>query len=161
MNVVSGNVRNDEFGDAPEIVGKLAEYLRDNAAALPEGRHDLWDGMFVVVKKYEPGDAGGKRFETHIRYADLQYVDQGGEEIHVTPLADLAVTEDRLEEDDVRFHESPEQEAIRKFRLGPGDFLLLMPEDAHKPECWCGVDSGRKCIVKIPVRLLAGRLPDK
>lgn len=139
------------------VVNKAIRFLVEAASALADGRHELGDGMFAELKKYRPAPTAERRFESHVRHADVQCVLAGEEIVQVTPLADLAVVEDRLAANDVRFHEEPTGGVIREYRLGPGSFLLLLPEDAHKPECFCGISEGRKAIVKIPVPLLFGR----
>lgn len=147
-----------ERGVNLDIVRFAADFLHTRVRGLDEGRHELRDGIYAIVKQYAPGDAATKRFETHVRYADVQFVLEGGETVLVAPREGLAVVEDRLAGDDVRFHAEPPPESIREVKLLGGDgFLLLLPEDAHKPECHCGFASGRKCIVKIPVGLLLGR----
>lgn len=139
------------------VVNKAIRFLVEVAPALPDGRRELGDGMFAELKKYRPVPAAERRFETHIRYADVQCVLAGAEIVQVTPLADLGVVEDRLAAADVRFHQEPAADAVWEYRLAPGSFLLLLPEDAHKPECFCGILEGRKAIVKILVSLLLGR----
>lgn len=149
-----GNIGTPGIVDGKETLSHVLHFLRDNAANLRDGRHDLRDGIFVVAKCCEPGEASAKRFETHVKYADVQYVVSGGENILVAPLDGLATVEDRLEADDVRFHAEPAEADVATYTLRAGDFLLLLPEDAHKPECTCGIAVCRKCIAKIPMELL-------
>lgn len=152
--MVKGNVFTDDIGDGKGVLSRILLFLKENAATLPSGRHELEDGVFVVAKEYEPGDAATKRFETHVKYADVQYVVSGGEVIFVAPLGDLAVVEDRLDTDDIRFHADPNNETVTACDVAAGDYLLLLPDDAHKPECSRGIPSCQKCIAKIPVELL-------
>lgn len=133
---------------------RALRFLVGEAAALPDGRHELGEGIYVAIKRYRPGPAADKRFETHVEHADIQYVIEGGETIYTAPLSGLAVTEDLLATDDVRFHAEPPAGSALEFHLRPGSFLLLLPEDAHKPECFCGFSEGRKAIAKIPMALL-------
>lgn len=151
------------FGNAREYAASHPEqgplsaavrFLAKEAAGLEDGRHELADGVYAVIKHYQPGPAAEKRFETHRDHADVQYVIEGGESIRTAPAEGLPVVEDRIDTDDVRFHAEPDETRIRDYHLDPGEFLLLLPEDAHKPECIHGSASGRKAIVKIPMRLL-------
>lgn len=136
-----------------------ARFVLDTAPGLPDGRHDIADGMFADVKRYSPAPAGERRYETHVKYVDLQAVLAGSEIVYCHPLGEgMAVTEDRLAGNDVRFHADPAPGAEVALRLRPGLFLLLFPADAHKPECFDGVAACRKVIVKIPVGLLAAAL---
>ncbi len=138
------------------VLASAMEFLQQTAPGLPEGRHELGQGMYAVISAYSPSEAKDKLFETHIRHADLQYLIAGGEAIIVTPLAGLATVEDRLAADDIRFHAEPEQARITSISMRAGDYMLLMPDDAHKPACNDGFSHCRKCVVKIPVDLLIG-----
>jgi uncharacterized protein, YhcH/YjgK/YiaL family len=149
-----GNMKTyDAIGDSAAVTRVLI-FLRDMATELADGRHDLRDGIHILAKEYEPGDAAAKRFETHAKYADVQYMVSGGESVFVAPREGLTIVENRLDSDDVRFHAEPDPAAVSEFRLGEGDFLILLPGDAHKAECSIGIARCRKCIAKIPVELL-------
>ena len=138
-----------------EVFDRALHFLHKVAAALPDGRHELGDGIHVIIKHYQPQEAAVRRYESHIAYADIQYVFEGGEIIYVTPSTGLPVSEDRLAADDARFHIDPlAGSPVREFHLLPGSYLYLPPEDAHKAECLCGFAEGRKAIVKIPMTLL-------
>ena len=138
-----------------EVFNRIFQFLAKVTPELPDGRHELGDGIYAAIKHYQPGEAATKRHESHIKYADIQCVFEGGEIVYVTPRADLPITEDRLEKSDVCFHPDPPAGAVvHEFRLLPGSFLYLPPEDAHKPECLCGFAEGRKTVVKIPMSLL-------
>lgn len=137
-----------------DVLDAAVRFAVEAAARLEDGEHRLGDGMYATVKAYRPGPEADKRFESHVKYADLQCVLDGGEVILAAPAAGLAIVEDDLAAKDIRFHAEPAAELVSRFRLFPRDVLLLLPEDAHKPECFCGVATGRKAIVKIPVSLL-------
>ena len=127
------------------------EFLRDRADDLPDGRHDLVDGMYAEIKKYAPAPAGKRSFESHVRYIDVQCVLDGEEEILVRPKAGLSIKEDLLNEKDIVFYHDPAETGNQySFVMRPGTFLLLLPEDAHKTECVTTVSAGRKVILKIP-----------
>lgn len=130
-------------------------FLRDKAASLPDGRHDLADGMFAEVKRYRPAPASERPFESHVRFIDVQYVLEGGEEIFVRPLDGMKIKDDLLAEKDLYFyHEPADQNGQFSLPMPPGKFLMLLPEDGHKTECLTNSAEGRKVIFKIPVALL-------
>lgn len=147
------------FGNAEPVFNdaalrKALEFLRERGPTLADGRHEMTDGMFAMVSTGVPGDPAGKLFETHVKYADLQYGLEGGERILVVPAEGMAVVDDRLEESDIRFHAEPGGGLVHDFTLTPGAFLLLLPEDAHKPGCYAGFAECRKAVVKMPVGML-------
>lgn len=151
------------YGDV-DIVSRFAfpgaleytlRFLRDEAAALPDGRHEFPDGMYAEVKRYRPSPAAQRLFESHERYADVQCVLEGEEAIFVLPAMGLEAKENLLAEKDIIFYrEPPDADGLRSMIMAPGKFLLLLPEDGHKPECLTRVAEGRKAIFKIPVPLL-------
>ncbi|MCC8165207.1 MAG: YhcH/YjgK/YiaL family protein [Planctomycetes bacterium] len=139
--------------DLPFPLPAALTFLRDVAPTISDGRHDLPDGMYVEIKHYSPASVEERPFESHIRYADVQVVLEGEEQIHVRPCNDsLPVKEDCLAERDIIFCHDPEPSSdLRVFPMTPGYFLLLLPNDAHKAECLTTVTSGRKAILKIPL----------
>ncbi len=129
-------------------------FLREKAAKLADGRHELPDGMYIEIKHYSPAPAEERPYESHILYADVQVVLEGEEEIHVLPYSDsLPVKEDLLAERDIAFYTDPEVTPDRRvFTMTPGYFLFLTPNDVHKAECRTTVEFGRKAILKIPLK---------
>ena len=142
--------------DGNEAVKRVLEYILYTAPNQPDGKYDLGDGIYVIVKEYNPAPADERRYETHDQYADIQVCLAGQEILYSHPLEKgMTVTEDRIEKNDVRFHVDPEPGKESALRLRPGLFALLMPEDAHKPECFDGVADCRKAIGKIPMGMFA------
>ena len=131
------------------------KFWRDQAATTPDGRHELGDGIFAMIKSFAPKPREERRYETHVQYADIQCVLEGDETIYVRPPEGLKVQEDFLAERDVVFYNQPEDCIPEQpFLMLPGHFLLLCPEDAHKPECLTSFDAGRKIVLKVPMVLL-------
>lgn len=126
------------------------EFLRDRAADLPDGRHELGDGMYAEIRAYSPAPAGERRWERHAKFVDVHCVLEGAEEMLVRPSEGMTVSEDLLAAKDLAFLEEPADGGALVLRLFPGRFLMTQPWDAHKSECRCGVDRGRKAVVKIP-----------
>ena len=133
---------------------RAIRFLTEEVALLPDGRHDLDDGVYVNVTRYSPGKPETRRFESHVEYADVQCVVEGGEIMHVAPASGLEVVEDRLAEKDMRYHADPPAGRSLPFSLLPGYVLILLPEDAHKGGYPCGFDEVRKALAKIPMKLL-------
>ena len=131
------------------------DFLAEKAFDLPDGKHELTDGMLIQIRRYDTGPAAGRRYETHIKMADIQSVLEGREILYTQPLPNGAeTTEDHLADRDLRFHDRLSDADGMPLALRPGLFALLIPDDAHKPECFDGVKNCRKAIVKIPVGLL-------
>lgn len=150
-----GSLNDIEWLKGNKALYAALRFLRDRAAAEPDGRHDLEDGVFVTSRHFEPQPRDMRRYEAHIRYADIQCVLEGDETIYVRPPEGLAVEEDKLAGSDVVLYARPADGAPEQdFVMRPGHFLVLCPEDAHKPECLTSAAKGRKAVAKIPVTLL-------
>ncbi|MBP5551794.1 MAG: YhcH/YjgK/YiaL family protein [Spirochaetales bacterium] len=128
------------------------EFLkRTDLADLPEGWIELEEGVRVSVQRYTSFKWDDNRFETHEKYFDVQYVIEGMEFCGVCKreeLGPVAVAYD--EENDIEFYEEPA--FYGKVFLNAGDFIVLAPEDAHKPRC--AVDKQipiKKIVIKVPV----------
>lgn len=65
----------------------------EEAASLPEGRYELDDGNFVIVREGETRESFGILFETHERYLELHAVVKGAERMEWAPRAFLLMTD--------------------------------------------------------------------
>jgi biofilm protein TabA len=127
------------------------DYLTGFDPATPTGRHFI-DGedLFAVVDEYDTGPATEKRFESHLRYVDIQYVVSGRERILHAPADTLHVETPYDEERDIAFYQDPP--ASSSFLLLPGHFAIFFPADGHKPGCMAGGrDAVRKVVLKVRV----------
>ena len=107
--------------------------------------------VYANVQTYQTEPANSKKFETHRRYIDLQYVISGEENIFVTHVNNLVSGNGYNPDGDFEFHEC----AIpgTGLLMTAGSFALLYPQDAHKPGCSVNTASStvRKCVIKIAV----------
>ena len=103
--------------------------------------------LYAIVQEYETLDRTQGTWEAHRRYIDLQCVVAGTERIgyaHVNRL-----TPGRYDEERDFLPLSGEGDFLT---LGPGDFMLLFPEDAHMPRIAVSASEiVRKVVVKIAV----------
>lgn len=147
-----GSLTNIEWLKGNKVLYAALAFLRDKAADEPNGRHDLEDGVFVTSKNFVPQPRDIRRYETHAKYADIQCVLEGDETTYVRAPEGLIVQEDKLAERDAVFYNQPADDMPEQdFVMRPGYFLVLCPEDAHKPECLTTAAKGRKAIAKIPM----------
>jgi biofilm protein TabA len=124
-------------------------WLRGMNEDIPDGRHAIdGDGVFALVSSYDTGPSTEKRFETHVRHVDLQYVATGHERILHTPAAALIVETPYDEAADITFYAEPPFASSLLMR--PGDLAIFHPGDAHKPGCMAG---GRHAVRKVVVKV--------
>jgi YhcH/YjgK/YiaL family protein len=118
----------------------------------PDGRCEIDGGrVFALVSSYETEAAGERRFESHRRYADFQFLLAGKETIYWSPGTALTLEGAFDEERDIGFYRSPAPSApVASLTLEPGLFAVFMPGEAHKPSCLAGGPAAvRKVVVKV------------
>lgn len=127
------------------------EYLAAFDPSTPDGRYPV-DGERVIalVQSYDTGPATERRFETHRRNIDIQFIVAGRERILHVPSAGMEVeTPYDAETDAVFYHDPPASSSIL---LTAGDFAIFHPHDAHKGGCMAGGrEPVRKVVVKVGV----------
>lgn len=103
------------------------------------------------MQHYTTMDASTLSFETHERYFDIQYLVEGKEKIGVCTRDGLEVKIPYDEDNDITFYEEPLISG--EVYLQKGDFIILAPEDAHKPRCQAvNPLAVKKIVVKVPVK---------
>lgn len=132
-----------------ECMEKISEYVNaQELAALPCGKYEI-DGerIYVSIQEYETKSYGDCRFETHKRYADIQCILQGREQIWVTeqplPMSDTEYDPKA----DIRFWKDGKASLLD---LRAGELAILLPREAHKP-CVRAGEAGKvkKAVFKI------------
>ncbi len=150
--MLSGTVGTERGYDLsePKFQAAFAFLHRGDLGGLPEGWISLEHGVRASVQLYTTMPEDALDFETHERYYDIQYLVEGEEYIGVIRREGLAVKKPYAAQDDVTFYETPERAG--RVLLRAGDYVVLAPEDAHKPRCLAGKAMPvRKIVVKVPV----------
>lgn len=112
-------------------------------------RIELGDHLFAMEQCYLTQEKGGKRFESHEKYIDIQAVIKGEESIEVTPVDGLSVDVEYDEEHDITWFKGGEGDLLT---VTTGKFALLNTSDAHKPGLLIGSPARvYKTVVKVPV----------
>ena len=123
---------------------------RDDLADLPEGWIELDNGVRASVQHYTTMAAETLDFETHEKFFDVQYLIEGVELIGVVGREGLVEKTPYDSTNDVTFYEEPVLSGAVLLRAG--DYVILAPEDAHKPRCLAGEAMPvKKIVLKVPV----------
>ena len=134
---------------SPAFQTAFAFLKREDLADLPDGWLELENGVRASVQRYVTMDAQGLRFETHEKYFDIQFLAQGEERIGVVTRDGLTVRDVYNAKDDITFYEEPP--AAGNVLLRAGEYVILCPEDAHKPRCMAQKpEPVLKIVVKVP-----------
>jgi len=108
------------------------------------------DSLFANVDQYETRDEKDTRFESHRKYADIQYLISGKEYMGIVPLSKMQeVTAPYNGEKDIAFYNYSES----NYRLADSTrFFIFLPGDAHRP---CRKvdenESVKKVVVKVEI----------
>jgi YhcH/YjgK/YiaL family protein len=117
----------------------------------PDGRYEVEEKMYASVVSYETSPAAARRFEAHMKYADVHLVFEGEEKLEVSISQDLKALEEYSSREDVIFLEPPPD--IGSLPLKPGYFVVLRPNEVHRPGCDL---NGRRRVRKIVMKVHMG-----
>ena len=126
-----GNLNNQnlEINSLDENIKTGIEWLKSaDLKNMKAGRYEISPDMYVNIDEYKSGDK--EYYEAHRRYADIQCMILGEELIGVTNLNNCKKAIEYNPEKDIEFLDSNDK---TYYKLTPSDFLVLMPNDAHKP----------------------------
>ena len=122
-------------------------FLKEALATPKEvGRYELGGGVFALVQSYDTKAVENCKIEAHKKYIDIQCVLKGRELFGVADLGTQTMYEDKFEEKDVAFYTGE----VDLLTLTDGDFVIVFPEDAHRPQQGDG-SHVEKVVVKVPV----------
>jgi YhcH/YjgK/YiaL family protein len=100
------------------------------------------------VQQYQTKPLAEGKWESHRKYIDVQYVEEGVERIGWTPVAGLTVTEPYDEAKDIAFYQGDGDFVT----VPAGSFVILFPDDAHMPGIAVDKPSPvKKVVVKVRV----------
>ena len=118
----------------------------EGLAALAPGRHEIaGDRVFAIAARDAGRGHAAAPLEVHRRYADVQYVVAGADEMGWRGLGECGRERAPYdaEKDIVFFDDAPET----WFQVPAWTFVIFFPEDAHAP--LAGEGEARKVVVKV------------
>jgi len=122
-----------------------AELPMDNGTIL------LPHGVKAIASEYETKPTNPKGYEAHIKYADVQFLLAGSEDIRCCPIEFLEPVGKYDEASDCRFYDAQPGSGFA-LRLGAGYFAVLFPDDGHMPGLAVGEPGVvKKVVVKVPM----------
>ncbi len=138
------------YGVHPRF-SRAFEYLTStDLEALEPGKHAVeGDDIFVNVMERELKRPEEAKLEVHNEYIDIQVLVRGGQETFGWSER-CGVKQPRADFDAVKDIQFFDDQPQTYYTLRPGQFTILLPEDAHAP--MVGEGSIKKVIVKVRVR---------
>ena len=130
-------------------IQKAIEYLKNtNFNNISDGKINIDNEIWANLQTYYTKEDA--LFEAHRKYIDIQFMLAGQEKISVCDYKNCT-TEIAYDEDkDIEFLTANSWDDIE---MKTGDFLILYPENAHKPSISINneVHHVRKLVIKVPV----------
>jgi len=120
-----------------------------NLETIEKGKHPIdGDNVFATVTEDSTKDFEKTRWESHRKYADIQYVIKGEEKIGVRPVSGATVTQAYDEKTDVAHYSG----SGKLFVARPGTFFIFFPPQAHRPNITTGGNHpDKKIVIKVRV----------
>ena len=146
--MIKDNIKYAELYEGVNPGFPVAFAFLEDAIASPKevGRYDLEEGVFALVQSYDTKAEENCKIEAHRKYIDIQCVLKGRELFGVADLSTQTLYEDKFEEKDVAFYHGE----VDLLTLRDGDFVIVFPEDAHRPQQGDG-SHVEKVVIKVPV----------
>lgn len=134
--MIKDNIKNiNKYSDLPERVQLGLKYLADtDFSTVVNGKYEILSNeVFAIVQDYfsKPIDEG--QFESHKKYIDIQYIIQGEEQIGVWGIENFSQITNYDEEKDIVFLAQNRSGMPEFVTMKEKEFLILYPNDAHKP----------------------------
>ncbi len=125
----------------------FAFFAHNDLQTLPKGKYPiLGDSVYASITEDPTKDYENTQWESHRRYADIQYVIRGEEKIGECPLSKAVVTQAYDAKNDIaRYNATGKQYLAR-----PGTFFIFFPADVHRPNITTGVQKvDKKLVIKV------------
>ena len=128
------------------IVEGLNYLASTDFTKVEDGRHDLTDYLYANIQTYQTKEDA--LFEAHRDYIDIQYIISGEEKIGVTDYSSCTEAIAYDKEKDIEFLNGNGE----YYPLKEGEYMILYPQDAHKPSISLNNQSTvRKVVVKVRI----------
>ncbi len=129
----------------------IFRFISEMTPMMENGRYTLQeDLLYANIQRYTPKSKEFGRLEFHKRYIDIQLLLEGEEMIYCRPLNEKLIEEPYKDEKDIAFMKYDETLAV-PFKLFPGNFLMIMPEEPHMPGIAC--EGERKPVIKVVFKI--------
>ena len=114
-------------------------------STLTPGIHEVNDEFYYNYLIYEAKEPADSIYEAHKNYVDIQYIVEGQERVDVSFEEYMELDTPYNPEKDIMFFKSPKESFTRI--LGPGEYVIVLPHELHKPGQKVGEDGNVKKIV--------------
>jgi len=145
--MVYDNIKNAQrYAGLGERIAAGLNAIQSHIGCEP-GKYEIdGDNVFLLVQHYNTAPVAEKKWETHQKYIDIQYIEDGNEWMGYTDITNLSV--------DVPYDENNDAELYTgegaMLPLQTGDFVILYAGEPHMPGATLNKPAPvRKIIAKI------------
>lgn len=123
--------------------------LHSDLSSLPLGRTELdGDNVYINVMEATAGPLETRGYEIHKKYMDIQIDLSGTEIIHTGDMGAMSIDS----YDDASDFGTVQCPDLASCTIGPGNFILCMAEEPHKPGIAASDDTAlKKCVFKVHI----------
>lgn len=134
--MIKGNIKNiQDCSDFSKNIQIGLKYLADtDFSDVQNGKYEiLGDEVFAIVQDYLSKPITEGQFEAHKKYIDIQYIVQGEEQIGVLGIENFSESTNYDEKKDIVFLSLNTNHMPEFVTIKEKEFMILYPNDAHKP----------------------------
>lgn len=129
-----------------EKITEALDYIKNlDKNTLTPGIHEVNDEFYYNYLEYEAKEPANSIFEAHKNYVDIQYIVEGQERVDVSFEEYMELDTPYDAEKDIMFFKNPQKSFSRI--LGPGECVIVLPHELHKPGQKVGENGNVKKIV--------------
>ncbi len=136
---------------SPGIYWGLNYLKNTDFSTMENGKYEIKEGkVWAIVQNYNTKPVSDGKFEAHRKFVDIQFIIEGEEQIGVGNLDDFETEIEYDEEKDITFLTPKEGAKTELKKIIAGEYMILMPKDAHMPSI--SVDSPsfvKKVVLKV------------
>lgn len=109
------------------------------------------DNVYAMVQEYMTEPVDTRKFETHNKYIDIQYIVSGEEFFSISPRDNLFEDSPYNPDKDISFYINPTGPCT-EILLRSGDYVIVHTNEAHRPKCMVGSPGKvKKIVLKVKV----------
>lgn len=119
---------------SPGIYWGLKYLKNTDFSTMENGKYEIKEGkVWAIVQDYNTKPESEGKYEAHRKFVDIQFIIEGEELIGVGNLDDCEAITEYDEEKDIIFLTPKEGAKIELKKVIAGEYMILMPKDAHMP----------------------------
>lgn len=151
--MIVDNIKNlGRYLNNKDYLSKINDFVQKSKAEdFQEGRYLLDDeNLIAMIQKYETKKTEECKFESHIEYIDIQYIERGQEIINWIDISQLRVNGQYNDIRDILFY-NPNFDAI-DLKMKEDMFAIFLKHDGHRARCIMEHKSNvKKILFKIKI----------